>query len=105
MAKVPFPHILEQHGSGSEKTLRVVTDQDIDKGDYLVSKFRSEHNPKTGDVKGIYNVHDVLDVTEKRLAKGDWSAWPIHPYYYECRVKYIGERKEEEVQQYLPSQV
>lgn len=101
--KIPFPHILVQRASGLNKTfLRVVIDQDVEPGEYIVFKKQTVYNKDHEPIDAVYFVWELLEIDEKRPAKGDWSAWPKHPTYYEGNFRNIGEKNEKEVQDYLP---
>lgn len=39
-------------------------------------------NKKTGDMERVFNIYVFDAISEKRLARGDWSAWELHPTFY-----------------------
>jgi hypothetical protein len=67
---IPFPHILTEPTRNDHK-MRVVSDTKIKPGNVLYC-VTSKTN------------YLIEFVTELRPARGDWSAYPNHPTYYEC---------------------
>jgi len=95
LSRVPLPHILEQKNCGiNRQHMRFVSDQDLDKGKYLVANNGIF-------VRTAFDVYEVTEVEEKRPARGDWSAWPDHPTYYEAIVRPVGTKNEDEVKEFL----
>lgn len=107
--RVPFPHILKDIDLPKEgsriKDLPVVTDQDLEQGDYIVDKKETRVNPKTGALVKYYDAFRIEELIEKRKARGDWSKWPVKPTFYKAEVTYLGLLPESEIERYLPAQV
>ena len=67
----PFPHFLEMPSWRNDHKMRVVSDTEIKSGNVLYCP--------------VAKVNFLVEfVTVCRPAKGDWSAYPKHPTYYEC---------------------
>lgn len=68
---IPFPHILETPSWRNDGKMRVVSDIPIKPGNRLSCAVRKQS-------------YEIQFVTDQRPARGDWSAYPVHPVYYEC---------------------
>lgn len=91
MPQVPFPHILTFPKRNSfpprGDVVRIVNDGPID--DLLIETTVMVG----GDIR--YGTFKVDKIINQRPAKGDWSAWEKHPFYFECEVVEIGDRRNE----------
>lgn len=60
----PFPHILTRPGS-LIGLMRIVSDLPVEVG-------------------SVISGYLIREITGSRPARGDWSAYPVIPTYYEC---------------------
>jgi hypothetical protein len=68
---IPFPHFLEVPCWRNDHKMRVVSDVAIKPGNVLYCPIHKMN-------------FQVEFITAARPARGDWSAYPKHPTYYEC---------------------
>lgn len=76
----PFPHVLTLPVKENNWLLRFVTPKEINPGDIIQEQ----------SMNGVKNTpFKVIEISTRREAKGDWSKWPNHPYYYEAKGRQI----------------
>lgn len=82
MPQVPFPHVITmpKQAYGRLKIdgpyARIVSDR-LAVGDELEFLCAIGKDLQQKKMK-------VSAIIKERPAKGDWSAWPVHPTYYKC---------------------
>src|SRR5690348_7010998 len=68
---IPFPHVLTEPTWRNDQRLRIVSDIHLTQGNVVYCPDRKKN-------------YLIEFVTSFRPARGDWSAYPEHPTYYEC---------------------
>lgn len=76
---IPFPQFLETPCWRNDGKLRVVSDLSVKPGTRLSCPVRKQS-------------YEVQFVTSSRFARGDWSAYPTRPIYYECLASVVAEQ-------------
>ncbi len=78
-----FPHDLAHPYSGlfvKEGIARVVNDNKLFPGDEIGLLIKGH------DGTWIRASHKIMEVVEERPARGNWSGWPTHPFFYQIKV-------------------
>jgi hypothetical protein len=85
MKQIPFPHILTYPSERNENRFRVVSDQELVVGDRCFEAYQKMLNKKTELMEMTFTPYIIIEINEQRKARGDWSKWPAHPTYYDCK--------------------
>lgn len=83
---IPFPHVLTVPCCDNDYQLRIVSDIPIFTGNVIRCTGRQRS-------------YQIGEVILQRPARGDWSVYPSHPFYYQCTGS---EFKEEEQNKETP---
>lgn len=89
MPRTPFPHILTEPKLSNDFTFRFVTTAKIIEGEIVCEHSHVQENLKSKEFEPVMNCYVVKEIIEERPARGDWSAYDEHPFYYHTKGEYL----------------